>query len=250
MFSELQSRSETDAVACILPAARGGTLPGRLQTTFNQHQRRFHDESILLLEGDACESTYYVIDGWLALSKSLEDGRTMIIDFALPGDIVDPVSGDGTMSDVMIEALTEGTLAQMPYSGWHKMVEEWPDLNRFAHSTEAATRARWGERMLRLGKGTAEMRVAYALVELCIRIDSTNDSLVPAFHIPLTQQQLGDYVGLSSVHVCRTMRRLARKNVLSMADHMDIRVLDLEALTDLAGIDYDSLKCEIVPSGL
>lgn len=247
MFAEYHSSNKAVNLGRVLPTAGPAGLSSPLLTAIDRHAVGFRNGSVLLLEGEECTSIYCVIDGWLALSKALEEGQNQIIDFALPGDIVDPASADGVTSSVMIEALTDGSVAILPYRNWDRMTRDWPDLRRMAHLIEAAKQARRAERMLRLGKGTAEMRVAYALLEFCIRLDTACKEDRPTFHVPLTQQQLGDYVGLSSVHVCRTMRKMARNGVLEMRDHMDVTVLDTKELAKLAGVDVETLKREIVP---
>lgn len=247
MFIEFQFAEDTIVAARVFPGMGVENLSTKLQTEFNQHIRQIANNSTLLIEGDECRAVYFVVGGWLSLSKALAEGQNQIIDFALPGDFVDPAGGDGMTSSVTIDALTDGTLAVLPYRRWTTMPGEWPELHSLTHLMEAAKNARRAERMLRLGKGTAEMRVAYALVEFCIRIASVCGSEIAEFHIPLTQQQLGDFVGLSSVHVCRTMRRMVRNGVIEMSDHMDIRVLDSRSLARLAGVDIESLKRGIVP---
>ena len=64
--------------------------------------------------------------------------------------------------------------------------------------------------------------------------------------MPLGQQQLGDFTGLSSVHVCRTLRRLNRVGVIWTGDHMDITIKDLPALAELAQVDLAALRKEIM----
>ncbi|WP_172982752.1 helix-turn-helix domain-containing protein [Roseovarius bejariae] len=248
MFAEYQLAADMTEAARIVPWAGGAkAFPRELHNALNQHRLPFSKNRTLLLEGQGCRAVYCVLDGWLALSKALQEGQNQIIDFALPGDIVDPVAADGKTSSVNIEALSDGALAAMPYRSWERMTGHWPEMQRLAHLSEAAQQARRAERMLRLGKGTAEMRIAYAILEFCIRIDGTDDHETPSFHIPMTQQQLGDYVGLSSVHVCRTMRRLTRNKILAMRDHIEVRVLDACALARLAGVDREALEREILP---
>ncbi|WP_397543970.1 helix-turn-helix domain-containing protein [Roseovarius salis] len=247
MFSELNPTKDPDALARVFPTGDAGGLPSRVQAAFPRHVQSFRDNSTLLLEDEECRSVFYLIDGWLALSKSLTEGQTQIIDFALPGEIVDPVSGDGVTSNVTVEALSDGAVIAVPYAGWERMTDDWRDLNHALHRIESAQTARRSERMLRLGKASAETRVAYALLEFCVRIDAACDRSSPAFHVPLTQQQLGDYVGLSSVHVCRTMRRMSRNGIIVMTNHMDIRVLDPQAMAALAGIDRENLRRRILP---
>lgn len=248
MFSEYLFADDPHAAARVFPGADNDAVSPGLRAAFDQRARQFSKDAALLIEGDECSAVYSVLDGWLALSKTLEEGQNQIIDFALPGDIVDPAAADGVTSTVTVEALTDGALAAMPYRSWERMTADWPELQHAARVIEAAKQARRAERMLRLGKGIAEMRVAYALLEFCIRLDPACGSRCSTFHIPLTQQQLGDYVGLSSIHVCRTMRRMSRNGIIEMRDHMDIRIIDPQALAKLAGVDIGDLKREIIPS--
>ena len=233
--------------AHILPGLAHTEFSSKLLAEFDHHVHKFSKDCTLLLEGDPCQMVYCVLDGWLSLSKSLEHGQTQIIDFALRGDIVDPATADGETSSVTINGLTPGTLASLHRSTWEKMITDWPELRQWLYKKDAARQARHSERMLRLGKGTAEMRVAYALLELHLRVSTLSGSALPEFHIPMTQQQIGDFVGLSSVHVCRTMRRMSRNGILAMCDHMDIRILNPQALSRIAGVDHERLKREIVP---
>jgi len=236
--------------AHVFPGMANTGFSAKLQTAFDHHAHRFTKDCTLLLEGDPCQVIYCVLDGWLAMSKSLEQGQTQIIDFALEGDIVDPSSADGETSSVTINGLTAGTVACLHRATWETLIADWPDLHQWAHLKDAARQARHSERMLRLGKGTAEMRVAYALMELHIRVGTISGSDLPEFHIPMTQQQIGDFIGLSSVHVCRTMRRMSRNGILEMSDHMDIRVVNPQALSRMAGVDHATLRREIVPENV
>ena len=86
------------------------------------------------------------------------------------------------------------------------------------------------------------MRIAYVLIELCIRVGGRGTGCDGEFHVPLGQQQLGDFTGLSSVHVCRTLRRLNRVGVIWTEDHMDITIKDLPALAELAQVDLETLR--------
>lgn len=231
-------------------------MADHLQRLLNGTRRGLRAGSILKMEGDDCSSVYLVLSGWIALSKSLADGARQIIDIVLPGGIIDPSSADGATSAVQIEALSHAKVAVLPEATWASLRASEPDLQQFDTITLAATLSRMSERMLRLGKGSAETRLAYALIELCMRVAAAGTrrgGAMPgarsdcAYHLPLTQQMLGEYVGLSSVHVCRTMRRFARNNLISMADHMDIVIHDIDALAAIAGVEPDALHRQIIP---
>jgi CRP-like cAMP-binding protein len=219
-----------------------------MRRTILTHGRRLHPKENLVVEYESSDCVILIMSGWLYLYKSLQDGRKHIIDFVLPGDIVDPVSADGKSSSLQIEALSEATVSLLPRATWHGMKRDRPALHRLAERIAAAARARLAERTLRLGKGGASMRLAYALLELCVRLRAIGASARGGFHAPLTQQDLGDFTGLSSVHVCRTLRRLEKAGVVSVAGHMDVRILDVAALAAVADIDPEALEREITPS--
>lgn len=221
---------------------------GPLVSTFGTKTRTFSAGHQLAFEGDNGAPVLWVKKGWLKLSKSLADGQTQIIDFILPGDIASPASADGLTAAVQVEAVTDVEVATLSEAEWEQMKRACPDVRRIAINLAAASQARISERMLRLGKGSAPMRIAYALLELCIRLRSIGLMDGDSVHLPLTQQQLGDFTGLSSVHVCRTLRRLVRNGVITTEDHLDIRILDLAALAEMAGIDVARLKHEIAPA--
>lgn len=219
----------------------------RILDEIDHRARSFSAQSTLLFEGGRSAAIFLVLDGWLSLSKSFADGQIQIIDLALPGDVVEARSADGETSLITVEALNSGSVAAIPYDRWDQMNQVLPRLRRLVHAMDTAVHARRAERMLRLGKGTAEMRVAHALLELGIRLGALDETGTQTFHIPLTQQLLGQFVGLSSVHVCRTIRRLVRNGLVATANHMDIRIIDIDALADLAGVDIAVLKQEIIP---
>ena len=210
-------------------------------------RRGFARGSRLRREGDESHARFYVVEGWLAVSKSLEDGENQILDFILPGETYDPTAADGRTSFVEVEALCESVVVTIDRTVWARLLRDHRGLSDAESLRDIAVHARQSERMLRLGKSSAETRVAYALIELCLRLSACGKAAGCAFHVPLGQQQLGDFIGLSSVHVCRTLRRLARQGVITTGDHMDITIHDATALAALAGVDLAALRSEIIP---
>ena len=210
------------------------------------HAHTYAAKTVIRLEGDDSPDVLWVLSGWLCLSKSLPDGQRQIIDFALPGDIISPSSADEATTATQIEAVTDVTLSATPLGAWRKHMLGKPDLETRTRRSVTAFAARMAERVLRLGQCSAEERVAYALLEFCVRLNAIGESRACAYHIPLTQQQVGEFVGLSAVHVCRTMRRMERNGILQADDPMDIRITNVQGLFDLAGTDFETLAHEIL----
>lgn len=223
------------------------TGPEAFRTALKPWARSFGAGQELTFEGDSAAPVLFVLNGWLRISKSLDDGQRQIIDFVLPGDFVASASADGTASTLQIDALTDASVAVLSEIQWTKLQLDRPDLHWQTIHLWAAAQARLAERILRLGKGGAQMRIAYALLELCLRLKVTGASENCSFRLPLTQQQIGDFTGLSSVHVCRTMRKLIESGIISVSDHLVIRINDLTKLSKLAGADIQQLSREIMP---
>jgi len=232
-----------------LPSSVSALDPSaQLEKVLRSHRRGFSAGSILKLEGESSVATYCVLDGWVALSKSTQDGQRQIIDFVLPGDIINPSSANKCTSTMQIEALSYARIAVVPNVTWANLIEGGPMLRMRESQIISSALSRMSERMLRLGKGTAEMRIAYSLIELYLRLSAIGKVDNDRFHIPLTQQQLGEFAGLSSVHVCRTMRRLSRKNILTVNSQMDITILHLQEMAEIAGVDVAVLNTSIIPT--
>ena len=203
--------------------------------------------TILKAEGEESHVRFHVAEGWLAVSKSLKDGGKQTLEFILPGESYDPTAADGSTSFVHLEALCDAQVVTIDRKSWARLLQDHPDLQHAQRLRDIAAQARQSERMLRLGRSSAETRIAYALIELCMRLSGVGTSYDEAFHVPLGQQQLGDFTGLTAVHVCRTLRRLNRLGMIETGDHMDIAIHDVSALAELAGIDLGVLRKEIIP---
>lgn len=201
-------------------------------------------------EGDELDRVLVVLDGWFLTYKSFDDGEVQILDFVVPGDVVGPASGDGKTAMFSMEAITDAKIVSVPVKIWDERKKQSPDFLSALVNKSAAKKARIAERMLRLGKGSATVRLAYTLLETCIRLRASGLIAGPdcSFHLPLTQKHLGDFCGLSAVHVCRTLRRMVRHNIIAVSDHIDIRILDVDALADLAKADRELLEQEIIPT--
>lgn len=219
-----------------------------LHSLIESHRFKRSAGTVVKIEGDTCDVVYFPLSGWLAISKSTQDGQRQMIDILLPGDMMDPNSADRCTSPVQIEALTNVTYAAVPQPEFLRLCQARPRILDAAVRNVGAAFTRLSERMLRLGKGTAQSVIAFALCELCLRSSAAGLKNGVGFHIPMTQQQLGEFCGLSAVHVCRTLRRLERNGVVDITDHMDIAVHDVDALSQLAGVDPEHLHATIVPA--
>ena len=171
---------------------------------------------ILVQMAEPHEFIYTIETGWLSRSRTLSDGRRQIIVLFLPGEICGIKTIFMTRQPDAIEALTPASARRIHY-------KEACDLaaRDFAVAMLLAWQLAQDERHLhnwnvRLGRANGEERLAAFLLEVRNRLTALGiNSAEMRYGLPLTQQQIADHIGLTTVHVGRILRRFRE---LEMAD--------------------------------
>jgi len=190
----------------------------------------------LFAEGETSDKLYIVLGGWLILHRILEDGRRQILDFALPGAALGYRAQSDAPFTFSAEALTNAEVAVIPLSCVRELLYRGSDCAMTL--LNAAHDALLGafDNLTDVGRRTAREAVANFLLRMDRRIrrtvKATEDGSIP---FPLTQEHIGDALGLTAVHVCRTLRVL-REDSLVEAGRGRLRIFDKEALAVEAGV--------------
>ncbi len=194
-----------------------------------------HEE--IYSQGESVGELYTVVEGWLYLSKLLEDGRRQITQIALPGDFIGYQANLARPMDHSARTLTPVRLCVFPRDKFLEFIRAHPEL---------AIRLTWmianyGElgrdRLLSVGRQTALERVAHFLLELFYRVRLRDpEPLGTSIKMPLTQEHIGDALGLTSVHVNRMLRELREANLVHVVDQT-LTILDPDGLAEIAGFD-------------
>ena len=178
-------------------------------------QEHLRPGSLILREGAHTEHGHTLFDGWVMRYKTLEDGRRQIIGFALPGDFLGFHPYSTTVSTYSAETLTPVTLCTFPLEGLLNMLAEYPELSRQFGWLCKREENLAIEHMTSIGRRPARERIAHLLLELDYRVRTRED--VPEgtpIIIPLTQEHIADTLGLTSIHVSRTLRTLREDSLL------------------------------------
>ncbi len=219
----------------------------RLSALLAKNLRRVQVGADIVAEGEDAPTILLVLEGWVALNKSLQNGQIQTIDLFLASDIILPTSGDALVSAYDVHALTDVVVSSISRVELDDLeISDPPKMWSAVRTHEARARARVAERTLRLGQASAETRLAYALIELCLRLEGAQHIPKDAFDLPLTQQQIGEYSGLSSVHVCRTLRRLSRQGLIDTSENNRVVITDIQGLAGIADAELDVLRSELL----
>ena len=188
----------------------------------------------LLFLGEESKSILVMLSGWSFSYQALADGRRQILDFALPGALIG--FGAGRINWRGVEAITACAVASLPLAKFYALLPRCPGFAVQIAGRIAESETRAHAHLTHLGRRNARERVAALIVELTSRSQLRRTAgSGSGFDLPLTLAMIGDALGLSSEHVCRTLARMAGDGVLELKRH-SLRVLNAQALADEAGV--------------
>jgi CRP-like cAMP-binding protein len=162
--------------------------------------------------------------------KELRDGRRQIIGVLLPGDAVGLCAGTHLLSLTSVVALTSIRTVDAPeISVARRDRDRVPELSAALDLVAAEDECFLLGHIVRLGRQTAYERIAHWFMELEYRLSARGLSTNGAFPFPLKQETIADTVGLSVVHVNRTLQQMRREGRIELARGR-LSLLDREAL--------------------
>lgn len=228
---------------------RSSALFGELETNqldkaraLRSSQFKYTTGEHLYREGDTADHAFTLYDGWVILYKSLENGNRQILRFALPGDFLCCKIGKNKTLDHSAIAVSDTTLCAFPLDRFKDTIQELPELALALGSTTTLISERYHMALTTIASHPAESKVAFLLLSLFIReyerTDKNNGSCVP---FPITQEDIGDALGLTSIHVNRVLQSL-RKRELIECKNKCLKVPNPSALADVAKIDIHELS--------
>lgn len=190
----------------------------------------------LFAEGDASDNLYVVLDGWMLQYRILEDGRRQILDFALAGAVLGYRAESEAALAFSVEALTDAEVAVIPLKNVGKLLSGGTESAIIL--LEAANDALLDvfDSLTDIGRRTAREAVAHFLFRMDRRIRrNAKQNKGGAVSFPLCQEHIGDALGLTSVHVCRTLGKLRNDRLVELGQGR-LRILDVDALAKEAGV--------------
>ncbi len=183
----------------------------------------------LCIEGRVQPPTM-LLAGWACHQRILGDGRRQIVRFLLPGDAVGSLSRPGLPSSSSALALTSVLVADarpllraadetgVPLTGLAEAIAT------ISHADEINLR----DQIVRLGRQTAYERLVHLVLEFHYRLQAVGMVDGDSFALPLTQEILADALGLSVVHINRTLQQVRRDRLLDMrGGQVTLRQIDL-----------------------
>jgi CRP-like cAMP-binding protein len=195
----------------------------------------------LIKEGSMPTASQVMIDGYSARYHLLADGRRNISALHIPGDFVDLHSLLLRPMDHSVVAISDCSVASVPHALLRRLSETHSHLSRLLWLStliDAAMHRRW---LVAAGRLSAIGRIAHLLCELWVRLQTARGTNGYRFWLPLSQAQLSDAMGLSTVHINRTLQQMRRRGLIRWQGS-DVEILDWEALREVGQFEQDYLN--------
>ena len=194
-----------------------------------------------LIQQQTRSSFYFIVEGWAAYCKYLSDGRRQIVSLYLPGDVCNLDSIVTNQSDYGIVGITSCVVTSVPVERIRTMAENSStvrDLLWRLMLRESAISLQW---LYALGRRSTRESLAHLLCELHERLAAVGLASDCEFKMPLTQQELGDCLGVSFVHINRTFQLFKDEKLVEFKDRR-MKLVGYDALREISEFDPTYLK--------
>lgn len=226
-------------------------LRGRRRRELSDEEKQALDEiltapvvlpkrKVVTSRGDVVTRSTFLISGFMCRYMDGADGHRQLVSVQTPGDFVDLHGYPLQRLDHDVATISECEVAYAPHDKLTELIERLPHLGRvlwFSTLLDAALHREW---IFRLGRLDAVGRVAHMLCETYSRLDAVGLVDNGTFAWPLTQQDLGEACGLTSVHVNRTLRVLREAGMVEVSDRI-VTMMDFDRLAHTGEFSPDYL---------
>jgi CRP/FNR family transcriptional regulator len=199
--------------------------------------KQYDAGDVMMWRGEPLSHVASVVDGVASLSKTLEDGRTQMVGLLLPSDFIGRPGR--TQIEFDVTATTDVTLCRFERKPFERLVIETPHVAQRLMELALDELDAARDWMLLLGRKTAREKIATFIDMLARRNITGAHGADITLEIPMTRDQIANYLGLTLETVSRQFNALKKEGVISFSGRKHIEVVDLGALRHATGDDAD-----------
>jgi len=190
----------------------------------------------LIARGSHADHVHLIVEGLCGRFAQFSDGERQITALHIAGDVPDLHTVAARSAAPSLQTLVTSTLIRLPVDQMAALVRSHPAIGEafWAYSAfDAMLLERWAAN---LGRRTAVQRMAHLLCEMALRLEDAAHGTCRDFALPITQPQLGDALGLTPVHVNRTLKMLREQGLVTITGRR-VLVHDWTRLAELGDFD-------------
>jgi CRP-like cAMP-binding protein len=197
----------------------------------------------LVRQDEHQRTLFFLLDGMACRHKHLENGRRQILAFVLPGDFCDMGVSMLPRRDHSVTTLSACRLARTSDAAIQHLAQQYPRIRaafQWATLAEESIAREW---VVNVGQRNAIERTAHLFCEIYYRMEAVGTVNGTTCEFPLMQADLGDALGISTVHVNRTLQDLRSRKLIAFGDGR-LTILDLPGLERLAMFEKSYLQLD------
>jgi CRP-like cAMP-binding protein len=209
-------------------------------------EERLRAGANIVVEGDTPRSLFVVTRGMACRYRLMPDGKRQILTILLPGDLFGLPRFLLHPMDHSVAAIGPTRIAAIGREAVIDIIANHPRIGAGLWWSVMQEEAMLRERIVALGRRSARGRVAYLLCEIVWRQRAVGIAEDHAVRLPFTQMDLGDMLGLTSVHINRVLQGFRRDELITL-DRRRFTLLDIGRLQAIAGLTPEYLKLNSTP---
>jgi CRP-like cAMP-binding protein len=186
--------------------------------------------------GEQVDHACLVASGLVGRFGQNRDGGRQITCLYVAGDMADLSSVVSPKAGWGLTALSAATVLRVPHDAIRRIAATHPDVAEAFWRDCVADGSMFSEWVLNVGRRDALSRLAHLFCEMGVRSERAGLGTKHAFPLPITQSDLADATGLTSVHVSRTLKQLRSKADVSVRGGT-VTVPDWAKLTAIGEFD-------------
>jgi CRP-like cAMP-binding protein len=199
-------------------------------------------------EADAPEHCAILVSGFAFRQKLSGDGARQIVSLHIPGDALDFQNLFLDISDHSLQMLTRAEVAFVTIRDLQVLARERPAVGHAILVKILVEASIFREWVLNVGRRDSRMRLAHLLCELGVRLEAEGLAQDYGYELPMTQEQLADALGLTPVHVNRTLKALEEEGLI-VRSKRSVSFPDWKRLRLVGGFNQRYLHLEPQQSG-
>jgi CRP-like cAMP-binding protein len=192
----------------------------------------------IIRERDRASHACVMLSGFSIRHKIVGGGYRQIVAIHMKGELVDLQNALLGTADHSVQMLTAGQVAMIPREEIIKLAFERPAIGKAMWFDTLVDASIFREWIANVGRRDARTRIAHVLCEFALRLKVAGLADGTDYQLPMTQEQLGDTTGLTSVHVNRTLKLLESEGLIERLSPRAITIGDWKRLAEVG--DFDS----------
>lgn len=197
----------------------------------------------LIKEGDPPEDIHLILDGYACRYKILPDGQRQIMAYLVPGDFCDLNVFILDQMDHNIGTVSACQVVDIPRQSIEVVMANRPRITQALWWCALVDEAILREWLVNIGGRPANQRISHLLCELLLRLEAVGGVQNNSYAFPFTQADIADTMGLSNVHVNRTIQELKALGLITLKRRL-LTILDVERLKAYCGFNPNYLHLQ------